>query len=194
MTKSDTKTDSPFSSGDPRTNARVGIRSGARTCYAYGYYLAGENLTSNLKRDDFAIDLQVYPICYVFRHALELQLKGLITTARKYFDEETTSAPGHHKIMDLWNLAKGYVRRADPDRPDPEQFLSIDTFLKEFTSLDYDAQSFRFATDSKGNASFVSESQIDLQKLQAVTKDTFFFIGGCDDWLHECLDAGPDWS
>ena len=96
--------------------------------------------------------------------------------------------------MDLWNLAKGYVRKADPDRPDPEQFLSIDTFLEEFTALDYDAQSFRFATDSKGNASFVSESQIDLQKLQSVTKDTFFFIGGCDDWLHERLDAGPDWS
>ena len=66
-------------------NACVGNNGGPYDLYDYakGYFDATKTLLNHLQDDGNRIDLIVYPICYNFRHAVELCLKYVITDLSK---------------------------------------------------------------------------------------------------------------
>lgn len=86
--------------------------------YTEGYRLAAELLTNHVESQNRNHDFLVYPICYLYRHHLELQIKQIIYVGRRLLDK-SGGHPTHHKLSDLWPLAKGLLREAEPNQSDP---------------------------------------------------------------------------
>jgi len=66
-------------------NACVGNNGGPYDLYDYakGYFDATKILLENIADGGVLIDLVVYPICFDFRHAVELYIKYVITDLAK---------------------------------------------------------------------------------------------------------------
>lgn len=185
----ETKAKSPFAAGIDHTTACVNFMGDMNCGYTEGYRLAARLLATHVENQNTDHDFLVYPICYLYRHHLELQIKQIIRTGRRLLDKDG-DVPPHHKLADLWPLAKSLIREAEPNQPDPSEFRAVDTFIRQFASVDYDAQAFRFPTKSKssgGGRSLDGVTHISLTGLRDVVEPLASFLWGCDSWLSEIL-------
>ncbi|WP_417382174.1 hypothetical protein [Gimesia sp.] len=180
------KIPSPFAAGSDHTNACLNYMHDMSYGYSEGYRLAAELLINHVESENQNHDTLVYPICFLYRHALELQIKNIIRIGRKLLDKQG-GHPSHHKLSDLWPLAKGLLREAEPNQPDPPEFSRIDKFIKQFADVDYDAQEFRYPTKVKGRKSLEGITHISLTTLRANIEPLASFLWGCEAWLSEML-------
>ncbi len=131
-----------FRAADPyHLNACVGWNGGPHgyETYAEGYFAAAEQLCKAAIRGDEYIDLLIYPVAFNFRHAIELAIKGLLLTLPAIWGE-TAPLSKTHKLLDNWNLVKGYLKREPGLNPDGSAIDRIDGILKDFLSIDPEGQ------------------------------------------------------
>lgn len=177
---------SPFQAGEDHTNACVNFSRDMSCGYTEGYRLAADLLTTHVATKNRDHDFLVYPICYLYRHHLELQLKQIIRIGRRLLDQDGVH-PQHHKLSELWPLAKGILRQAEPGHPDPAEFRLLDNLIEEFADVDYDAQAFRFPNKSRGEQSLTGLTHINLSRLRESVETLASFLWGCEAWLSEML-------
>lgn len=135
----------------PRTrfNACVGSNGGPYGLdqFADGYFKAAQVILTDVLKDPTSVDLEIYPLVFVYRHAIELSLKNLVTLLPRAFYESATSRPTH-KLTDNWEVVRSYLLRLDEiDKDDVEE---VDSIIADFVDLDVDGQTFRFPSDRKG--------------------------------------------
>jgi hypothetical protein len=165
-------------------NAHVDTRCFGRSTYANGYFLAAELLTKHASDDRLDRNFLVFPICYLYRHNLELQLKDLIAVGNRVV-RPVTEKTTHHKLKDLWVVARQLLREADSGKPDPTEFDKVDRLIDHFAAVDDDAQAFRFPTRTNGNRSLAHISEIDLESLREQVNSVTLYLWGCIDWLDD---------
>lgn len=165
-------------------NAHVDTAHFGRATYANGYFLAAELLAKHACEDRLDRNFLVFPICYLYRHNIELQLKDLIVVARRVV-KPVTEKVTHHRIKDLWALARQLLGEADLGKPYPEEFKEVDRLIDYFAGVDDDAQAFRFPTKMNGDRSLADISEIDLESLRDQVNSVTLYLWGCIDWLDD---------
>jgi hypothetical protein len=134
-----------------RLNACVGTNGGPYNFYDYGkgYFLASRKLVDNLKIESQRIDILVYPICFMFRHGIELYLKHFMDVLPPIWNSKEIIKPTH-KLMDNWERVKSYlIKRKDFDTENI--FIpQVEKILKEFLEIDDSGQVFRYPINNKG--------------------------------------------
>lgn len=140
--------------------------------YIEGYREAADKLVHGVIESGTKQDILVFPIAFLYRQYIELQLKHIIQESR-IFLEEGASFPEHHKIDDLWNTAnslmakiikehdqsiKNYITKADVQ--------AIKTIITEFVKVDPESFAFRYPKDKKGNRNLEGIQYINLRKLR----------------------------
>ena len=154
--------------------------------YVEGYRRAAELLVRHVSEANRDHDILVYPICYLLRHHFELQLKQIIVVGR-WLNNEAGKHPTHHKLEDLWPLAKGILRKCAPHEADPKEFRQLDEYIDQFSAIDPDAQAFRFPRSISGQKSLGGLTHINLSRFHATAESLSSFLSGCEAWLSECL-------
>lgn len=177
---------SPFQAGNDHTNACINFMHDMSGGYTEGYRLAAELLTKHVATKNRDHDFLVYPICYLYRHHLELQIKQIIRVGRRLL-EKKGSHHFNHKLSDLWPLAKGILREVEPNQPDPPAFRLIDDLVSDIANVDFDAQAFRFPTKTRGDRSLDGVKHISLTTLQQTIEPLASFLWGCEAGLSEML-------
>jgi hypothetical protein len=115
-------------------------------------------------------DWLVFPILYLYRHYLELLFKDFI---REGMQNTTIMVDGQwlnksHNLRDLWQKTREYIEAVFPDGDAAELELVQGTVLA-FHDLDPTGQTFRYATDRKGNPHLTyAQANIDLPNLKRV--------------------------
>jgi len=176
-------------------NACVGTNGGPYDLHAYaqGYFRAGERIAESLVADHSLIDLTVYPLAYVYRHAVELSLKSLIFALPRIWDEKA-SVRFTHKLLDNWKIVRGYLQR-DPTF-DPNGLLPlIDRILHDFLEIDPTGQAFRFPTARDDSLFLLETSVINIKVMSesmSILAEAFdFWRWGADClWENKC-EMGP---
>ncbi|MEX1027335.1 MAG: hypothetical protein WD049_04910 [Candidatus Paceibacterota bacterium] len=171
-------------------NASITPNALGGIAYANGYFVAADLLTKHAKANNCERDLLVFPICYLYRHNLELQLKELIATSETALGlpkHKTT----HHRVKKLWNLARTLLIQADPKASDADEFKRVDRLMDYIDLVDADAQSFRFPVKTDGSASLNGVVEIDLDALAELSNSVTLYLWGCVDWMHEIGRSGP---
>ncbi|CAH2403077.1 hypothetical protein MES5069_360144 [Mesorhizobium escarrei] len=78
--------------------------------YKAGFRKAAFELTSKVCEQPVDQDLIVYPIVYLYRHHIELVLKGVVRMALDLQAKSTTPAQerklGGHDLLSLWTMAR----------------------------------------------------------------------------------------
>lgn len=78
--------------------------------YISGYKDAADILANRVIESGNNQDSLVYPIAFLYRQYIELQLKNIIKESR-YLFEDTSGFPEHNKIKALWDVANGLMKK-----------------------------------------------------------------------------------
>lgn len=110
--------DSLFQESGRMSDAWIRPSDANFTVYAYSYREAAERLLKSAAAGGgHDSDLLIYPILFLYRHHVELQLKHIITEWRRHPDH---SGPGymHHGLKDLWRECGKIFEEVFPDSDD----------------------------------------------------------------------------
>lgn len=130
--------------------------------YGEAFHMAGQALAQNLAASNGYSDLEACPIVFLYRHALELFIKGLILTGNNILHISgkkpliESDQLGSHRLSRLLPSLKqifdavGWKWELDIEGiKDYEEFQK---FIEDFEQIDPFAISFRYPTDKQGKA------------------------------------------
>lgn len=116
-------------------------------------------------------DVLVYPIAFLYRQYIELQLKDVIRESRILLGEGN-GFPNSHDIKNLWELANqlmkriitrvdktvgGYITKVD--------LAKINEVISDFSEIDPESFAFRYPEDQDGKNTMQGLSHINIRKL-----------------------------
>jgi hypothetical protein len=147
-------------------NACVGNNGGPYDLYDYakGYFDSTKTLLAHVQDEGNYIDLIVYPICFNFRHAIELYIKYVITDLSK------ANGTGHrfkssHTLGKNWIAAKSLLGRIETTEEDIGYFEKVVACIDEVDQSN--GQTFRYPENIKGDQHLKEWSTINLPTIKA---------------------------
>ncbi len=163
--------------------------------YISGYKEAADILVSKVIETSSDQDILVYPIAFLYRQYIELQLKSIIKDSRHIL-EDGAGFPEHHKIKDLWceakRLMKNIINNLDKTADEyitKNDLKIIENIINDFVAIDPISFSFRYPTDKQGKTNLEGLTHINLRKLGqqigllSESLDKFdLVIGLIDEW------------
>lgn len=150
-------------------NACVGPNGGPYDFadYAHGYFLAARELVDSLQRKSNYVDIVVYPLCYAYRHAVELGLKYLARELPKLYGEKNDIRLTHN-LSDNWQQVRPYLSRAGKYLDADNSAISyVDKVLADFLEFDPSGEVFRFPENKKGELHLQDARIINVEVLGA---------------------------
>ncbi len=130
----------------------------------------------------------VYPVVFCYRHAVELYLKYARSVARSLFSISSTSKKMDHDLLTIWLQLRPLIERCWPHDP-PQDLDAAEAMIREFHTVDQNAQRYRFPVSSKGVRHFQSNESIDLVTFCRSGRKIINFLAGCSDGMSEAIHA-----
>lgn len=156
---------------DWRANACLSWSLDSMGLYIEGYKKAADKLVCDVMETGTNQDTLVFPISFLYRQYIELQLKHIIRESRVFL-EKGAKFPEHHRIKDLWNTANSLmaqiIKEHDKSISDyitKEDIEAIKIIITEFVNVDPESFAFRYPNDKKGNKNLDGIEYINLRKL-----------------------------
>lgn len=183
--------DKPFvTANDPYENANIANNGFTRLVLMIeGYKTAADLMVEASANNRPMRDILVFPIIFNYRQYLELSLKYQLAT----FGPTVGIEPiwNSHDLGRLWAeflvLLELYGTE-DPDSADP----AVSEIILEFAKIDPGSYSYRYPVDRLGNPLPITYSDVHLPTLADVMKAVAGYFSGCDGYLSNLRDAGPD--
>jgi hypothetical protein len=135
--------------------------------YADGYKRAGDIVVQNLRRSDKQV--LVYPVCYLYRHYLELMIKGLARLANDILSRKPTYMAGHN-LAKLWADCRPLLEKAMP-RWSKSAFNDAGKCIEAFASFDFEGKFFRYPEDKSRSLWPQPVEHINLQGMRDAVVD-----------------------
>ncbi|MCX6000287.1 MAG: hypothetical protein NTU41_12080 [Chloroflexi bacterium] len=171
--------------------------------YCGGYRRAGDLLAEHAMTCGEQ-HILVYPIVFLYRQYIELQLKEIIRNGNRYLGDAKYSSlgfPDDHGIDRFWTECRTIIERMDEGETSKLteeeratyacQLDSIEQGVRQFSALDPNSQAFRYPTDKKSNPS-ISQSAlrgIDFRDLRALVQRVGNLLEGISVGVSEYLNA-----
>lgn len=180
--------DSFFAQGrEWETNAILHYLPNPFLTYAQGYKEAADTVVKNVEETRWLVDLIVYPVCYLYRHYLELMTKALINLGHS-LEGEDPGFPKHHKLVELWVECRKALESAYPEAPKDELEI-VEKCMIELASMDPNGEGFRFPLSKDGKPTLSSAPKhINLGNIRDVMGRIAGFLEGSYDGMSETLD------
>ncbi len=128
--------------------------------YADGYKLAADTVVQNLRGSKQVL---VFPICYLYRHYLELMIKGLTRLAYAILNGKILYSDGH-KLTELWEECRALLEKVMPQWPKTD-FNNVGECIQAFASFDFDGEFPRYPEDRKRHPWPQPVDDINLQRM-----------------------------
>jgi hypothetical protein len=155
-------------------NACLHFLSDMQYGYEKGYRRAAELLVKHVAEEAKDQDTLVYPIVFLLRQLLELQLKAILEILSK-IGKRKDGVPKHHDLSKLWSECKEPLNEF-VSAEDKKWFGAIDELMKQIMDVDPSSDAFRFKVRMDGSPSASEIKHIHLGQLY----DT---IQPISDWL-----------
>lgn len=125
--------------------------------YAKAYRLAADRLCEALFDSPQFRCYEAYPIVFLYRHALELSLKGIIYSCRQISavrsgDSTNESLRNRHSLIELSDEASNHMARQFQSDTSLKEFMErVCSTCREFHEIDPSSYSYRYPIDTNGN-------------------------------------------
>jgi len=159
--------------------------------YLVGFQRAADMIVEAANSDDLNPNDLFFPVAYLYRHHLELTLKGLVCLGiRVGLLDGCKDILDAHNLHKLWNKAKQLIKELWPDSPDVA-LEAVEQNILEFHKLDPKGQAFRYALDKKGSPHLTNgPKMVDLNNLKSVVDAVSKFLDAAYAGI-ECCGPGP---
>ncbi|TWT62920.1 hypothetical protein [Rubinisphaera italica] len=132
---------------------------------AGAFYDAAITLIDNSKCEDRYKDYLIIPVCYLFRHSVEIRLKNIlkycIETGRVKETKSIVKVLKGHSLQPLWNKAKHLIEDMGDD---PDLILATETIILELHNTDRTGQTFRYYQNTDETVNDYSQLPIWINK------------------------------
>lgn len=152
--------------------------------YASGYKEA-DLLVQHVEKLGSGQDLLVYPVLFLYRQYLELQIKDLIRQGHR-LKNIGNDFPKHHHIGNLWEVCHKLLSEISPGDSVAE-LKEIARLIAEFSAVDPGSIGFRYPQDKDGNPSLLGITHINLRNVRDVIGKISIILMGADAQLGEYL-------
>lgn len=156
--------------------------------YADSYKRAADQLVKKAIAKEKEQDFLIYPILFMYRHHVELQMKYIIRTWYRRKDERPDYL--HHRLEDLWKECRTIIKDAFP-HDDSDDVEIVDEVIQELIEADPRSFNFRYPVDRKEQPVFEEEKFISLQNLYEVMQKTSHFFDGCGEGITAMVQDSP---
>jgi len=138
-------------------------------------------------------DTLFMPIAYLYRHSIELKLKGLIGMGLQLELEELTEKTEEclcdHNLHKLWIIVRRFLKAYWPDGPEKD-LNAAEAIIVAFHKIDRSGQNLRYSKDSQGNQTLSSlPKSADLVHLQDVFEGLHSMLDSCECGFSAELDC-----
>lgn len=171
------KDDDLLELGDDWTNnATLNYSSDELNIYSEGYKQAGDILSERLQKNRTGLDFLVYPLIFLYRHHIELELKIIVKEGSYLLDGERIMR-NHHKLNNLWDDAKKIIEKIWPDG-EKDELNAVEKTVLQLSDLDPGSFAFRYDRDKDGNKPNPDLKHIDIKKFSEVINNISAFFDG----------------
>jgi len=178
---------------DWHNNAMLGCTHFPMDIYATGYKDAADELVHALTERRASLDSVIYPLVFLYRQGLELQLKLILPLARRLAD---TLAKGDHShgLMPMWKELRALLETLVP-RDDDEEVPAMEDFIQQLDEVDPQSFAFRYPTNKKGQMSLPDLRHINVRHLSEIMDSVFLLLSGIHSELGEMdqHDGHAEW-
>ncbi len=174
-------------------NAVTGGEFSAPYAYILGYYSAAESLVQT-SIESGQLDTLFFPICFNYRHFLELSMKHLIIGAEKFADISAELGYGEkipvsvagkikneHSLEKLLNWLIERFEKISGEQFDNE----LKELIVEFHNIDPNGQIFRYPVLKDGSFSLPDHTNYDVENIRLQMGKVNNYLTGMDAWLDE---------
>jgi hypothetical protein len=183
-------------------NAVVGGIFSTPYAHILGYYRAADVLVqATLEAGGHANDVLFYPICFNYRHYVELSLKHLIIYTERFYkildeigdtrgqlDKSVRDELEGHSLERLFNLFIERLQLLTDEKFDD----NIRIIIMQLHGMDPDGQNFRYVYRLNGKLAMPSQGWYDLEIVRRRMEDVCNYLSGIDIWLQDNLDLALD--
>lgn len=166
-------------------NACLNWSSSGWSLYASGYREAADALVANVEQTSSSQDTFVYPVLFLYRQYLELQLKIMLRTLRHLHDIGR-DFPKSHKIDALWDETQKLLIQSFPEQP-ADEVIETGRLIHEFAKVDPLSTAFRYPVDKDGNPSLPGIRYINLRNIREVMAKIAMLLDGAYSMAYEHL-------
>lgn len=185
----------PAPSNKWRRNA---IAGGYHTYHVAGYYEAANTLIK-YALENGGQDLYFYPICFNYRHFLELMLKHLILRAERYHQilveigerdaqQKKSAKKDIQNEHSLQKLIQWLIERLNIVEPGVSFDQEIVRTINQMHSVDPDGQTFRYPFRQDGTLTLPEQKHYDIEIIRRRMEDVYNYLGGTDAFLDYNID------
>jgi hypothetical protein len=132
------------------------VRKADDHAYSEGYRLAGRIVADHVSQQPLDADFLVYPIIFLYRHYVELQLKRLIPMGALLVNKAISEADRkrllEHSLVGLWALFEPVLQEAAQGivAMTHEEIEGLGWYVNELNKFDPRSFSARYALDRDG--------------------------------------------
>jgi len=144
--------------------------------YDFGVFAKGYHQSANQLAENFLLkagyrDYDGYPIVFLYRHALELNLKNIAywsirLCAFKNIDTMDSKLYHNHDLIKLADLATKLLAKLFATDPDIRRLIDdINRTAREFHEIDSSSFSYRYPIDKNGNYSTKEHQVVNILSI-----------------------------
>lgn len=158
--------------------------------YASGYKEAADLLVQRVEEHNVSQDSLVYPVLFLYRQYLELEIKDILRQSRRLQDI-AGDLPKHHHIGNLWGECHKRLSEISPGDSVTE-LKEITRLIGEFSAVDPISTAFRYPQDKDGNPSLPGIRHINLRNVREVIGKISIILMGANAQVGEYLSIKRD--
>ena len=161
--------------------------------YIEGYKNAADYLVEHAVKE-WPADMLVYPIVFLYRQYLELQLKDLLQILFKCH-RLSCRLPITHDLMQIWHRFRPLVESLDEKLEGVEYYDHIEARIKEFDIIDKTSYSFRYPQDTQEGLSLesiktdIGDEMLNIFQMKCVMDSIYAVLQGQSETLWREYDV-----
>lgn len=162
------------------------------------YVRSADALVNAALNDHMLLDVHVQPLCFLYRHGLELILKDLawkshyLTTGTKIFAQKKCGELGKHQLTRLWRFANEAARTVlGSDWPlDSNGSREVESLLANIEEHDPGSYSFRYpiGIGKKQGKTHPKLENVNIRAVRDSVNDIFARIEAILDLIDYCIE------
>jgi len=159
--------------------------------YTYGYKEAADALIQRALElgDNYTLDTYIYPICFLYRHYIEIALKNIYLSYSNDTEEEKTKTIKNHNLKRIWAKAKPVIIDYYPYE-DRAVLDYVEDYIKQFDEADDRSTTFRYPIDRELKPVHKAMS-IDLRNLKERMDELDYFLSSAIQGMSAMRESGP---
>jgi hypothetical protein len=152
---------------------------------AAGYLHAAHALVEELLAKRVLADEMLYPVCFLYRHCIELRLKHVASLGHRLKDGEY-KAPSGHNLSELWKSAHP-VLRDQVHGTTPAELETIASQIAELQNIDSKSDEFRYPVTMSEKVALTGLQHVNLRHMRDVMCAMDTVLAGSVVYLVEAI-------